>query len=106
MKAWNDSIYRLYRKAPASLRVDQLSAEVFETQGNFTEAIGEYRKAIEKIRGHRPALPSRPRLLQQSHDPAALDEARQEFEAELSLNPSDAAAEYQVGQILAANNVG
>ena len=36
MKAWNDSIYRMYQKAPASYRVDQLSAEVFETQGKFT----------------------------------------------------------------------
>ncbi len=48
MKAWNDAIYRMYQKAPSSYRVDQLSAEVFETQGKYTEAIAEYRKAIEK----------------------------------------------------------
>jgi tetratricopeptide (TPR) repeat protein len=100
MKAWNDSIYRLYREAPASFRVNQLSAEVFETQGRYTEAIGEYRKAIVKNPG---AIDLHYRLaraiLQQSHDPAALDEATKEFEAELALNPSDAAAEYQVGQI-------
>ncbi len=48
MKAWNDAIYRMYQKAPASYRVDQLSAEVFETQGKYAEAIAEYRKAIEK----------------------------------------------------------
>ena len=35
MKAWNDAIYRMYQKAPASYRVDELSAEVFETQGKF-----------------------------------------------------------------------
>jgi tetratricopeptide (TPR) repeat protein len=100
MKAWNDSIYRLYREAPASFRVNQLSAEVFETQGRYTEAIAEYRKAIVKNPG---AIDLHYRLaraiLQQSHDPAALDEARKEFEAELALNPSDAAAEYQIGQI-------
>lgn len=100
MKAWNDAIYRMYQKAPASYRVDQLSAEVFETQGKFTEAIAEYRKAIGK---NPKAINLHYRLgralLQQSHDPAALEQARKEFEAELTLNPGDAVAEYQVAQI-------
>ena len=103
MKAWNDAIYRMYQKAPASYRVDQLSAEVFESQGKYTEAIAEYRKAIGK---NPKAINLHYRLgramLQQSHDPAALDSALKEFDAELSLNPSDAVAEYQVAQIFAA----
>jgi tetratricopeptide (TPR) repeat protein len=103
MKAWNDAIYRMYQSAPSSYRVDQLSAEVFETQGKYTEAIAEYRKAIGK---NPTAIDLHYRLgralLQQSHDPAVLDQARKEFEAELSLNPSDAVAEYQVAQILTA----
>ncbi len=100
MKAWNDAIYRMYQKAPSSYRVDQLSAEVFETQGKFTEAIAEYRKAIAR---NPKAINLHYRLgralLQQSHDPAALEQARKEFEAELALNPGDAVAEYQVAQI-------
>lgn len=103
MKAWNDAIYRMYQKVPASYRVDQLSAEVFETQGKYTEAVAEYRKAIEK---NPKALDLHYRLgralLQQSHDPAVLEQARKEFEAELALNPADAVAEYQVGQVLTA----
>ncbi len=103
MKAWNDAIYRMYQKAPSSYRVDQLSAEVFETQGKYTEAVAEYRKAIEK---NPQAINLHYRLgralLQQSHDPAVLEQARKEFEAELALNPSDAVAEYQVAQILMA----
>jgi tetratricopeptide (TPR) repeat protein len=103
MKAWNDAIYRMYQKVPSSYRVDELSAEVFETQGKYTEAIGEYRKAIEK---NPKALNLHYRvgraLLQQSHDPAVLDQARKEFEAELTLNSSDAVAEYQIAQILTA----
>ena len=103
MKAWNDAIYRMYQKAPSSYRVDQLSAEVFETQGKYTEAIAEYRKAIEK---NPKAINLHYRLgralLQQSHDPGSLGPARKEFEAELALNPSDAVAEYQVAQILTA----
>jgi tetratricopeptide (TPR) repeat protein len=101
MKAWNDAIYRMYQNALASFRVNQLSAEVFETQGRYTEAIGEYRKAIAK---NPKAVDLHYRLaraiLQQSHDPEALEEARAEFEAELTLNPSDAVAEYQVAEIL------
>jgi tetratricopeptide (TPR) repeat protein len=103
MKAWNDAIYRMYQKAPSSYRVDELSAEVFETQGKYTEAIAEYRKAIAK---NPKAINLHYRLgralLQQSHDPGVLDQARKEFEAELSLNPSDAVAEYQVAQVLTA----
>jgi tetratricopeptide (TPR) repeat protein len=82
--------------------VDQLSAQVFETQGKYPEAIAEYRKAIAK---NPKAIDLHYRLgralLQQSHDPAVLDQARAEFEAELKLNPADAVAEYQVAQILA-----
>jgi tetratricopeptide (TPR) repeat protein len=103
MKAWNDAIYRMYQNAPSSYRVDELSAEVFETQGKYTEAIAEYRKAIAK---NPNAINLHYRLgralLQQSHDPAILEQARKEFEAELSLNPSDAVAEYQVAQVLTA----
>jgi Tfp pilus assembly protein PilF len=103
MKAWNDAIYRIYQKAPSSYRVDQLSAEVFESQNKYPEAVAEYRKAIGK---NPQAINLHYRLgraiLQQSHDPAMLEQARKEFEAELSLNPSDAVAEYQVAQILTA----
>ncbi len=103
IKAWNDAIYHMYQKAPSSYRVDELSAEVFETQGKYAEAMAEYRKAIAK---NPKALNLHYRLgralLQQSHDPAMLGQARTEFEAELSLNPSDAVAEYQVAQILTA----
>jgi len=40
----------------------------------------------------------------QSHAPETLAEARKEFEAELKLNPADAVAEYEIGQILLAEN--
>jgi tetratricopeptide (TPR) repeat protein len=99
-KAWNYTIADLYRKAPASFRVNQLSAEVFESQGKYADAAAEYQKAIEK---NPAALNLHYRLgralLLQSHDSALLDQAREQFEAELKLNPGDAVAEYQIAQI-------
>lgn len=103
MRAWNETIYELYQKAPSSFRVNQISGEILETQGHFAEATVEYRKAIEK---NPKALNLHFRLgralLMSSHAQEALDAALQEFEAELALNPSDSIAEYQVGQVLLA----
>lgn len=100
MKAWNDAVFQMHQKTPASFRVNQLSGEIFETEARYQEAVAEYRKAIQK---NPTALNLHFRLgralLLQSHDPANLREARQEFEAELALNPSDAVAEYEVGEI-------
>ncbi len=103
MRAWNDVVYTMFQKAPSSFRVNQMSAEVFETQSNFKQAIAEYQNAIAK---NPKAINLHFRLgravLMESHEPQALDQALQEFQAELALNPSDAAAEYQIAQVLVA----
>jgi tetratricopeptide (TPR) repeat protein len=101
MRSWNDAIYQLYRENPSSFRVNQISGEILETQGRFTEAVAEYRKAIAK---NPNALSLHYRLgralLMSSHSPETLDAARKEFDEELSRNPSDSVAVYQVAQIL------
>jgi tetratricopeptide (TPR) repeat protein len=103
MKAWNDVVREMFEKTPASFRVNQLSAEIFEIQAKYSEAIAEYRKAIEKspqtLNLHYRLGRA---LLMESHERAVLDAARQEFEAEIALNPNDAVAHYQVAQILQA----
>jgi tetratricopeptide (TPR) repeat protein len=105
MKAFNDVTHRMFEKTPASYRVNQLSAEIFETQNKFTEASAEYRKAIAKNpRAVNLHFRLGRAILLESHDPEALAQAQKEFEAELALNPSDAAAEFQIGQILNATN--
>jgi tetratricopeptide (TPR) repeat protein len=105
MKAFNDATRRMFEKTPASYRVNQLSAEIFETQNKFAEAAAEYRKAIEK---NPRALNLHFRLgraiLLESHNPEALALAQKEFERELALNAEDAAAEFQIGQILNAGS--
>jgi tetratricopeptide (TPR) repeat protein len=103
LKAWNDVVYQMFQKTPASYRVNQISAEILEIQGKYSEAAAEFRKAIEK---NPRALDLHFRLgraiLIGSQGPEALETARREFEAELALNAEDAAAEYEVGQILTA----
>ena len=102
-RAWNDAVQRIFQGAPGSFRLNQLSAEVFEMEGRYPEAISEYRKAIGKNPQAQNLHYRLGRaLLLQSHTPEALQQARAEFEAELVLNASDAAAEYQVGQIMLA----
>ena len=100
MRAWNDTIHQLYEKAPASFRVNQLSGEILETQGQFAEAASEYRKAIAK---NPQALNLHFRLaraiLMSSHTPENLESAMKELDAELALNPKDSVAIYQAAQI-------
>jgi tetratricopeptide (TPR) repeat protein len=102
-KAWDAAVLGLYQKAPASFRVNQISAEVFETEGKYGEAAAQYEKAIEKAP---TALNLHYRLgrclLLVSQSPENLEKARAQFEAELELNRADAVAKYQVAQILAA----
>ena len=103
LRAWNDAVYQMYQKTPASYRANQISGEILEIQGKYKEAATEYRKAIEK---NPRALDLHFRLgraiLIDSTGPDALENARREFEAELALNAGDAAAEYEIGQILIA----
>ncbi len=100
MRAFNDATRRMFERTPASYRVNQLSAEIFETENKFAEAAAEYRKAIQK---NPRALNLHFRLgraiLLESHGPQAMAQALAEFEAELALNSGDAAAEFQIGQI-------
>jgi tetratricopeptide (TPR) repeat protein len=101
MRAWNETIRQLYEKNPSSFRVNQLSAEILETQGQYAEAAEEYRKAIAKNpRALNLHFQLARALLNSSHEPETLDEALKEIEAELALNPSDAVAVYQAARIL------
>jgi tetratricopeptide (TPR) repeat protein len=101
MQAWNQAIREMFQETPASYRVNQLSAEIFDTQGNYPEAVAQFRAAAAK---NPKALDLHFRtgraLLMSSHSPDVLSHAQREFEAELALNPADSAAEYEIAQIL------
>jgi tetratricopeptide (TPR) repeat protein len=100
MKAFNDATLAMFERAPASYRVHELSAEIFEVQNRFSDAVSEYRKAIEL---NPTAADLHYRLgraiLLQSHAPEVLEQAKKEFQAELKVSPEDSACEYQLGEI-------
>ena len=100
MKAFNDATFAMFQRAPASYRVHELSAEIFEVQNRYAEAVAEYKKAIE-VNPSAADLHFRlgRAILLESHDPKALDLAAAEFKSELKLSPEDSACEFQLGQI-------
>jgi tetratricopeptide (TPR) repeat protein len=103
MTAFNDATFAMFERVPASYRVHELSAEIFEIDNRYSDAVAEYRKAIT-------LNPSAPELhfhlgraiLLQSHNPEALQQASAEFRAELKVSPEDSASEFQLGQIAQA----
>jgi tetratricopeptide (TPR) repeat protein len=100
MKAFNDATLAMFQRTPASFRVHQLSAEIFEVNSRYDEAVAEYRKAIE-MNPQAPDLHFRlgRAILLAGHNPDSLAKATAAFRDELKLNPEDAACEFQLGQI-------
>lgn len=100
MKAFNETTLAMFQRVPASYRVHELSAEIFEVENRYSDAAAEYRKAIE-LNPNAPDLHFRlgRAILLESHSPEALERAAAEFRSELKLSPEDGACEFQLGQI-------
>jgi len=100
MRAFNDATFAMFQRTPESYRVHELSAEIFEVQNRYGEAVEEYRKAIAK-NPDAPDLHYRlgRALLLRGHEKQSLADAADAFRAELRINPEDGACEFQLGQI-------
>ena len=91
----------LARNASSSFQAHELLAESYESQSKWGEAEKEYRG----IAAQNPKLPGIHfrigRLLLSKPNPPAdvADEARREFTEELTIDPSNAAAEYVLGEL-------
>jgi tetratricopeptide (TPR) repeat protein len=91
----------LAQSAPASPQAHELLAESYEAQGKWDNAEKEYRGIVAQ----NPKLPGihfrLGRLLLSKPDPAATvaDDARREFTQELAIDPTNAGAEYVLGEL-------
>ena len=96
----SQTLAALSQKAPDSGRMHQILGEAAMTQDDFPAAILQFRKSIEvdpKIPGVHYELGRA--ILTNAQDPAARQEAQQEFEAELRSDPADFNSEYELGEI-------
>ncbi len=90
----------LVREAPFSYQVHLLSAEALETQGKTQEAAAEYQKILD-INPMLPGIHARLGrvLLSGQPTPEAVAQAKKNFEEELEIDPSNATAEYVLGEL-------
>lgn len=92
---------RLAKAAPNSPEAHELLAESYEMQGKWDDAEKEYRR----IAAENPRLPGihfrlGRLLLSRPNPPGDVAEAaRHEFEQELAIDPSNAGAEYVLGEL-------
>jgi len=92
---------QLARNAPNSIQAHELSAESYEMQGKWDSAEKEYRAILildPKFPGIHFRL-GRLLLSKPNPSPEAAQEAKQDFEQELKIDPSNAGAEYVLGEM-------
>jgi tetratricopeptide (TPR) repeat protein len=91
--------------APKSAQGHELHAESLETQGKWDEAAKEYRLVLQQ----NPRLPGihfrlgRLLLSKTKPTPEEAEEAKKEMQAELEIDPSNAGAEYVLGEMARQN---
>jgi tetratricopeptide (TPR) repeat protein len=98
------STVKLSEVAPDSLWLHLAAGEAYESQGRLDAAIREY-KEILSIQTNRPGVRYRigrallARAKQSTEDAVSEPEALREFEQELRLDPTNANAAYEAGEI-------
>jgi tetratricopeptide (TPR) repeat protein len=86
--------------APDSYQVRELQAENLESQNKWEEAAAIYRKILEE-NPEVPAIHFRlgRAVLSEPETPATVEEARKEFEQEVTIDPTNGSAEFWLGEI-------
>ena len=95
-----NALEKLNSTAADSARVHQVLAQLFMTQENYPQAVGEYLKAIER-NGRLPGLHlgKGEALLAQGRTEENRKQAEDDFDTELTIDPSNADAAFQLGQL-------
>jgi tetratricopeptide (TPR) repeat protein len=91
--------------APQSYQAHELNAEALEAQGKWDEAAKQYRSVLEQ-NPHLPGIHFRlgRLLLSEPNPPAGVaEQAQQEMQRELEIDPSNSAAEYVLGALAQQN---
>jgi len=92
---------QLATRAPESTQARELNAESLEMQGKWEEAARQYRLALQRD----PQAPGihfkigRLLLSEPNAPPDAAEQAKKEFQQELQIDPSNAGAEYVLGEL-------
>jgi tetratricopeptide (TPR) repeat protein len=87
--------------APNSYQAHELNAESFELQGKWDQAASEYHHVLEQ-NPHLPGIHFRlARLLLSKPDPgpSIAEEAKRELQQEIEIDPTNAGAEYVLGEL-------
>ena len=84
--------------APASAQAEELEAEAFESQGSWDKAAGQYKRILEQ-NPRAPGIHYRLGRISLSASAPQADEAKKEFEEELKLDPTNASAEFMLGEV-------
>ena len=97
----NQAAQQLAISAPDSAQAHELNAEALEMQGKWNEAEKEYLAVLQKD-PHAPRihfLLGRLMLSKPNPPPDMAEQAKQEFLKELEIDPTNAGAEYVLGEI-------
>lgn len=86
--------------APNSTQAHEMNAEALESQGKWDEAAAEYNLILKQ----QPGLPGihfriGRIILSRPQTPTTAEDARNEFQAELKIDPNNAGAEYILGEL-------
>ncbi|HKV23631.1 MAG TPA: tetratricopeptide repeat protein [Candidatus Acidoferrum sp.] len=96
----NRAAQRLLSRAGDSAEAEELLAESYQARGEYDNATAKYKKILE----HYPNQPGvhyqlGRLILAKPMTPQSAHEAREEFEAELKVNPDSPAAEFMLGDL-------
>ncbi len=92
---------QLANSAPASYQSEELSAEALEVQGKWDDAANIYRQILKQepnLAGIHYRL-GRVLVSKPDFGPDVAAQAKQEFEKELQIDPTNAGAEYVLGEM-------
>jgi tetratricopeptide (TPR) repeat protein len=95
------SAVKISQVAPDSLWLQLAAGEAHESQGQLESALGAYREVL-KINPNHPGIHfrlGRVQLTRAAQDATAEAEALKEFEQELNLDPTNANAAYEAGEL-------